>query len=162
MATIIPTLRGKLTLDTTSDTTKITSIVNYLKAEPDVNVVNGLGFGALSNRITAVKSALRNPAQYVTDMETTLGTAKNDAISNYKAALATLLDLGVAPKEAKMAAMQKAQANAVYDLKVLEMKFPSDVLESSLEQSGLETKAGTNAKRVGMLGAPKLKLIGQP
>ncbi len=61
MATIVPTTRGKLTLDTTNEGTKVASIISYLKAEPDVDVTNGLGFAALTNRITAVKCALGNP-----------------------------------------------------------------------------------------------------
>ncbi len=49
----IYTSRGKLTIDATSDTTKITSIINYLKNTENapVDVINGLGFSALNNRI---------------------------------------------------------------------------------------------------------------
>lgn len=158
MAEITYTRRGKLTVDPTSDTTKITSILNYLKntENSSVDVINGLGFGVLNNRLTAVKSALQNPAAFVTSMEQKIKEAQDQAVIDYSDALQKLLKIGVDPKTAKEQAMQKAKANSAYAMTLIEAQFPSSLLEQSLEQSGLESVTGSARGRVGMLGGRKL------
>ncbi len=55
-ATIIGTTRGKLTIPNAAiDAAKITAIIDYIKAEPDLDVTNGVGFGSLQSRITSIK-----------------------------------------------------------------------------------------------------------
>ncbi len=152
------TSRGKLTIDATSDTTKINSVIAYLKntENSSIDVINGLGFGALNNRLTAVKAALTNPATFVGSMEAKLKLAQDASIADYQDALEQLLKIGVEPKMAKERAMQKVKANASYNLALIEAEFPSSLLEQFLEQSGLKSGTGAAHKRIGMLGGRKL------
>lgn len=159
MATERNTSYGKLTYTADTDTAKVKGILNLLEGSSNLEVINGVGFGALNNRLANVKTAVADPAAYIKKMEEAIETSQKAAVADYNDSVVALLDLGIAPDKAKELALNKVKNKVKYDLEVLELRYPSEVLNSSLQQIGIETAGKSKA---GMLAAPALVLLRGP
>lgn len=132
---------GKLTLTGTGTDAKVAdikAITEYLNSglmDPGVKLVQDMGLKLEEKRLENISAAITDPAVYVANRAKRLKQIEATIQDEYKEAIAKLLEQGLPTDDAQKTAYAKAKGKGDYELAMLNLEFPAQVLEQSISSA---------------------------